>query len=183
MLDKAHSSEPNDELEDNEFDIPREPWDRIDTEPAKAHGAFRVYRDLLPTQRSHPRVADAIQMSERRIRSWAVQFNWRERAEAWDDACHRVEDRERLEAIRQMHAVHRRAGRQAIELALQGLAHLDPSNMHPSTMTRLLELGAKLERSTLIVSVEELQGVDNAETEDAWDRIARELTPPSAGND
>jgi hypothetical protein len=169
----------DDAIDDNEFDIPEEPWDRKPGEPTKAYGAFRIYRDLTPTQRNHRRVADAILMSERRIRGWASSFDWRERAEAWDDACHRVEDRERLEAIRQMHGVHRDAGRKALEKALQALSHLDPQGMHPTTIARLMELGAKLERQTLIVSVEELQGIDNQEEEidDPWERIARELDP------
>jgi hypothetical protein len=49
-------------------------------------------------------------------------------------------------------------------------------------VARLLELGAKLERSTLIVSVEELQGLDVGESdeEDPWERIARELDPRQA---
>jgi hypothetical protein len=49
---------------------------------------------------------------------------------------------------------------------------------------RLLDLGTRLERSTLLVSVEELQGrvsqpLDGVD--DPWDRIARELAgdPPA----
>src|SRR5215467_6689384 len=166
------------EYDETEYEMPIELWDRLDGEPAKAHGAFRVYRDLIPTQRNLARVAEQLQYSERNCRLWASKFNWRERAEAWDDACHRVEDRERLEAIRQMHGLHREAGRKAINKAMLALDLLDPQAMHPSLIARLIEIGARLERSTLIVSVEELQGIDTVEeTDDPWERIARELDP------
>jgi hypothetical protein len=43
-----------------------------------------------------------------------------------------------------------------------------------------LELGARLERETLTVSVAELQGFTGADSggEDPWEAIARELAPP-----
>jgi hypothetical protein len=153
-------------------------WDRQKGEPTKAYGAFRVYRDMNPVQRSMDAVAQQTGLSGRRVRQLALDWQWRERTTAWDDACHRTEDHERLEAIRAMHQVHRRAGRMAITKALQGLNLLQAEEMPPSTIARLLDLGAKLERSTLIVSVEELQGIEVLEdVEDPWERIARELDP------
>ena len=159
-----------------------EPWDRQPGESTKFYGAFRIFRDLPPTQRRLATVGEQSHISERRCRSLAVEWNWRERADAWDDACHVVEDAERLEAIRQMHSTHRRAGRAAMVKALQALQYLAPDNLTPANIARLMELGAKLERSTLIVSVEELQGieVEDEEADDPWDRIARELTPDDA---
>jgi hypothetical protein len=154
-------------------------WDRQAGESTKAYGAFRIWRDLPPTQRRMVTVAQTSGISERRVRSLAVEWDWRGRSDAWDDACHRVEDRERLEAIRSMHAIHRAAGRAAMHKAVQALGLLSPENMAPGTIARLMELGAKLERSTLIVSVEELQGieVEDEDAEDPWERIARELDP------
>lgn len=154
-------------------------WDRQAGEPTRAHAAFRIYRDLAPHQRTIAEVAQQVGLSERRAREWAAQWQWRERAEAWDDACHRIEDQERLEAIRSMHAIHRRAGRAATVKAMQALANIDAERLPIGAVARLLELGAKLERSTLVVSVEELQGIDSVEdeAEDPWERIARELDP------
>lgn len=153
-------------------------WERLPDEPTREHGAFRLYRDTPPPQRDLAEVASKVNMSARSVRQWAVDWEWRDRAEAWDDACHRIEDAERLEAIRSMHALHRRAGRNAITKALQALDHLDPDLMPAAAVARLLDLGAKLERSTLVVSVEELQGVEvYEESEDPWERIAAELDP------
>jgi phage terminase large subunit-like protein len=84
-----------------------------------------------------------------------------------------------IDAIRSMHANHRRAGRAGLVKAMQALQLMDPERIPPAVMVRLLEVSAKLERSTLIVSVEELQGLDldDDESEDPWERIARELAP------
>jgi hypothetical protein len=168
----------------SDFDLPDQtPWDRQAGEPLKNYSAFRLFRDLTPMQRSFDRIADQANLSARRLRAIAVEWDWHERVSAWDDACHRIEDRERLEAIRSMHAVHRRAGRAAIMKALQALTMLDAETMPASIIARLMELGAKLERSTLIVSIEELQGIElgtDDDTEDPWERIARELDPANA---
>jgi hypothetical protein len=125
-------------------------------------------------------VAEGVGASVRSCRTWASEWAWRDRAEGWDEACHRIEDAERLEAIRQMHTVHRRAGRAALSKAVMALNGMRAEDLTPSQAARLLELGAKLERSTLIVSVEELQGLDVEEYEDEddpWARIAAELDP------
>lgn len=154
------------------------PWERQPGEWARAHAAFRIFRDLSPAERRVEALAEQTQMSVRQLYAWAARWDWRARAEAWDDECHRVEDQERLDAIRSMHANHRRAGRAAMLKALQALNVLEPGAMPASAVARLLELGARLERNTLLVSVEELQGVDgDGEAEDPWERIARELDP------
>jgi hypothetical protein len=158
-------------------------WERQPGEPTKLHAAFRIFRDLPGAQRQVATVAEQVDISERRAREWAVEWNWRERADAWDDACHRVEDAERIEAIRSMHAIHRRAGRAAVVKAAQALALIDPAEMPIGAVARFMQLGANLERSTLIVSVEELQGLVEADdSEDPWERIAAELSP-DAGSD
>lgn len=158
-----------------------QPWDRQPDEPATAYAAFRLFRGLAPAQRANVgAVAEPAALSERECRAFAVEWLWVERAEAWDDACHRIEDAERLDAIRQMHAVHRRAGRAALTKAIQALNSMSADDLTPSQAARLLELGARLERSTLIVSVEELQGLDVEDDEvldDPWERLARELDP------
>src|SRR5580765_187319 len=161
-------------------------WDRREGEPAKAYAAFRLYRDLpIPQRVNVASVAEAAGFSERRCRGLATEWQWRERAEAWDDACHRTEDVERLEAIRQMHAFHRQTGRAALVKAAQALQLLSPEDIGPAHIARLLDLGARLERSTLIVSVEELQGIEayESDADDPWERIARELDPNSTSTD
>lgn len=71
--------------------------------------------------------------------------------------------------------------------ALAALARMEPEQIPPYAAAKLLELGARLERETLLVSVEELQGVFpahlphlGAPVDDPWERISRELTAPDA---
>lgn len=153
-----------------------EPWERRPDERTRAYEAFRVYRDAGAGRTIDP-VAQVVDVTVRCVRGWSSKFDWRERAEAWDDKRFRVEDLERLEAIRTMHSNHQRAGRAAMAKALAALQALPVDHIPAGAAARLLELGARLERTTLTKSVEELQGVqvDGTPTEDPWDIIAREL--------
>jgi hypothetical protein len=174
-------------MTDIDADVIDEPehdeWDRQAGEQTRYYSAFRLYRDLAPHARTHEgmtAVAQATGLTERRCRQIAQRWRWRERCEAWDDACHRIEDRQRLDAIREMHELHRTAGRKAIIVAMTALDSLDQGGrrqeMNVTQIARLMALGAKLERDTLLTSVEELQGIDEADAEDdPWERIAREL--------
>jgi hypothetical protein len=164
----------------SQFDLgDAELWDRQLKEPSRSYAAFRLFRDMAPHQRKLDAVGEAAGVKPRTVRQWAQEWQWWDRAHAWDDACHALDDHERLDAIRAMHKIHRQAGRAAVSKAIQALSQLDVATMPPSLIARLLDLGAKLERSTLIVSVEELQGLDEAaeDEEDPWERIARELDP------
>jgi hypothetical protein len=164
----------------SQFDLAEaEPWDRLVKEPSRSYGAFRLFRDMAPHQRRLDKIAEVAGIKQRTARQWAQEWNWWTRAHAWDDACHALEDHERLDAIRSMHKIHRQAGRAAVSKAIQALSQLDPQTMPPALIARLLDLGAKLERSTLIVSVEELQGLEEVveDEENPWDKIARELDP------
>lgn len=109
------------------------------------------------------------------LRRWFKSFDWRDRAAAWDEQTHRLDDARRLEAIRGMHDLHQRAGRAVLNKALQALANVPAEEIPPYAAARMLELGARLERDTLITSVEELQGVPPAQIEDPWEAVAREL--------
>ena len=161
----------------------RNPWDRRDGETSKAYAAFRQYRDLGPLRTVEQMRGVGRTSAER----WSARWDWQARAVAWDDATHMADDARRLEAIRTMHDTHQRAGRVAMSKALAALQRLEPDQIPPYAAARLLELGARLERETLIVSVEELQGGFPAHlpqigppADDPWERISRELTAPDS---
>ena len=151
----------------------RQPWDRRQDESAKAHAAFRAFRDLGPTRR----LADVPGFRIDSVRHWSRHHDWVDRAAAWDDETHRIDDERRLDAIRRMHDTHQRAGRLALAKAIEALRLLEPEDIPAYAASRLLELGARLERDTLTVSVEELQGVASLplDGDDPWDRIARDF--------
>lgn len=158
--------------------VERRPWERLDNETSRAYAAFRHYRDLGLQRR-----VDAVPVTctLRTVERWYSHYDWPARVRAWDDEIHRLDDAERLEAIRTMHANHQRAGRAALRKGLQALEQLDPTEIGAGQVARLLELGARLERQILLTSVEDLQGLPDEAMlvingNDAWERIARELT-------
>lgn len=152
-----------------------EPWDRRPGESGRAYESFRRFRDLGPLRTLDQLVGGAGTERLGTLREWSRRNDWRDRAQAWDDELHRLQDRRRLEELRGMHDRHQRAGRMAMSKALAALQGVKPEDIPPYAAARLLELGTRLERDTLVVSVEELQGVAPAPVEDPWEAIAREL--------
>lgn len=162
--------------------VERQPWDRRDGETDRAYHAFRQFRDMGPL-----RDLGSVAGSHVTVGRWSARWDWSARATAWDDALHMADDARRLEAIRTMHDNHQRAGRAALGKALAALQRMEPEDIPPYAVAKLLELGARLERDTLTVSVEELQGVFpahlpqiGAPVDDPWERISRELTGPDS---
>lgn len=153
----------------------RTPWDRRAGESPRAHAVFRRFRDLGPLRSLDVLVDEDAGIRYATLREWSRRLDWKDRAAAWDDEVHRLDDRRRLEEIRGMHDRHQRAGRLAMGKALAALQNVAAEDIPPYAAARLLELGARLERETLVVSVETLQGVAPAPIEDPWEAIAREL--------
>jgi hypothetical protein len=146
----------------------RHAWDRLDGESSKAYAAFRVYRDQGPNRSLEGMTSTAPR--------WSSRWDWVMRAALWDDEIAMADDRRRLESIRTMHDNHQRAARIAIAKALAALQAALPEEIPAAAAARLLDLGTRLERETLIVSVEELQGLARGNVrDDPWEAIAREL--------
>lgn len=83
-----------------------------------------------------------------------------------------------------MHATHQRVARAAIGKAMEALAAVDAAEIPASSAARLIEIGTRLERDTLTVSVEELQGgLAGGQPDDPFEAIARELTGGSIDPD
>lgn len=156
-------------------DEAREPWDRRPHESPRGYQTFRRFRDLGPLRQLDPLIDEDAGIRLETLRRWHKRFDWLDRARAWDDKVHRLDDERRLEDIRQMHDRHQRAGRLAMARALAALQNTQPEDIPPYAAARLLELGARLERDTLTVSVEELQGLAKPASEDPWDQVARDL--------
>ena len=108
------------------------PWDRREDETDKAWGAFCLYRDLSPHERSLYAVSEALygddedeetgqepaknrpRMAPSWVREWSSRFSWVERARAHDDHI--------AEQTRQLKASARVRAERVIWDALEGLA-------------------------------------------------------------
>lgn len=84
----------------------RHPWERLEREPPKAYQGFIIFRDMGPERT----VSEAYRRYTNRPDSrapgrffimWASEFNWRVRAQAYDDYCERLRLREQDVAIRE----------------------------------------------------------------------------------
>lgn len=151
----------------------RNPWDRRPKEPARAFEAFERFCSLGPTR--HVDDVARVPKLHAVVTGWAADFDWVDRAAAWDDEQHRLADAERIEAIRAMHARHVDMARDVVSIAYEALRAVPVDELPPAVAVRLFELGTKLERDTLTVSVEELQGIEPPTADDPWAQVAREL--------
>jgi hypothetical protein len=167
-------------IADLDADLPG--WERQPREPSRAYAAFRRFRDLGPSRAPHLVVeASDGDLRPHTVARWQRDWHWTRRAREWDDHLYRVEDEARLDALRTMHRSHALTGRYVVAKALGALQRVDDADISPSSAARLIEVGARLERSTLVQSVADLQGIDReAVAEDPWDVIARELQGTAA---
>lgn len=155
----------------------RRAWDRLPHETPRAYDAFRRFRELGPG-RNLRALVEATGAKFQTVRSWSDNHRWYERAVAWDDEVHMLDDRERLDALRRMHETHQKVGRALQAKALDAINLLDPAAIPAYAAARLMELGTRLERDILTVSVDDLLGTSHSDAavSDPWEAIARELT-------
>ena len=165
----------------SDLELGRAAWERRPRESSASYERFRVFRDLGPS-RSLVRAAEVLGIAPKNLRDPSRRWEWSPRAVAWDDHLAMVADAERLDAIRQMHRNHSRAGRVATQLALQALQALNPDGLSAGDAARLLDLGTRLERDGLTAPAAAERDpstppmVGDPGGLDPWDRIARELS-------
>lgn len=59
-------------------------FDRLSSESSRAYATFQEYLDLGP-DRTLRQVVETSNISESKVRIWSAKFNWRDRANAWED--------------------------------------------------------------------------------------------------
>lgn len=99
------------------------------SESPQAHGAFLIYRDLMPGERSASRVASEYGRHVRLIERWRSRHAWVERAAAFDAEI----DRRRREAMFE----------EAIEMGRRQAA--DAAAAQTAVMASIRELNARLD--------------------------------------
>lgn len=130
-----------------------EPWDKRTSESNKSYMAFLTFRNIGPLrtlkQAATAFYGDYTESRYKRIQAWARQFDWKDRAAAWD---RHVLDRRALErevASREMADRQAATARLFEEKAKEFLAQFDPKNLTPSQAAAFFEIGAKIERASL----------------------------------
>ena len=134
-------------------ELKRGQWDRRPGESHKAFAAFTKYRDLAE-KRTYQQVAEELHCNGSNVRRWARLWNWYARAHEWDVRRDQAAQEAQIRERRRMAERQARTGMEMQDLAAQGLRELlsrldrkAPLNLSPRDIARLMEVGAKLERT------------------------------------
>ena len=137
----------------------RQSWDRMDRETSRAFATFLVYRDL-GGDRTIQKAADSVQKSGAVLRRWAVRFNWRNRALAFDEHNDMILQRERVKmrvrfqerALKIANKLEDKVERAVDELQLMEKVEGKDAvkvTASPGELARLLELSLEIQQKIL----------------------------------
>lgn len=110
-------------------------WNRLENESDAAFEAFKIYLEL--DERSYRQVAVELRKSDTLIRRWASQYNWRERAAAWDNSI--LED-VRQEIKRSLSREIKRQWKESIALQRLSFDALSTKDMNKASFKSLNEI-------------------------------------------
>ena len=139
---------------------PPKPWERQPSEGKKAFEAFTCYRDL-GTDRSLTKVEQKYNKNRALIARWSSNWNWVERANAWDDELDRRTREEIAKGVTSMRKKHIDISNAMLTKALKAMSELNPKDMTPKDIKEFIKLATELER---ISRIPEMDGKDG-ETE------------------
>lgn len=123
----------------------QKPWERQDEETGPAFEAFLTYRDLGPG-RTFAAVVEKLQKSDTLIHKWKKEWNWRERADAWDAELDRQRREELGKGITEMRKTHVAVARAMLTKAQEALEKIPLKELTAQDITRMVDIAAKLER-------------------------------------
>ena len=134
-------------------DLPAVPevemWEQQPEETFGAWEAFYTYREMGPL-RTHARVAAKLgKVSKAQIDDWSSRWAWRDRVRAWNIHIDRQIQEARSEMIREMRDRHAKLGRKLLDKFMERVDSLDPSDIPPGSLDRMLKAGAEIERSAV----------------------------------
>lgn len=121
------------------------PWERQEKESAKAFEAFCIYRDM-GIQRSVRKVARELGKSETLMARWSGNYNWVERATAWDEEQDRIVRQMQLDDIKKMRKRHAEIATDMLVKAAAALEELPADEIKAADISRMVDIASKLER-------------------------------------
>lgn len=120
-------------------------WEQQPGESAKAFEAFAAYRDM-GTERSIRKVAQQLNKSNALIARWSKNYEWPDRARAYDRELDRQAREQAVRSVRQMTDRHIRIAMQLQAKAVRALENLDEAQLTPKMMLAFLTKATELER-------------------------------------
>ena len=128
------------------------PWERQKGESAQAFEAFSIYRDL-GSERSQQAVAKQLCKSRQLLARWSAQWEWVERARAYDIDLDRQARVQSLKDAKDMRRRQTKTGVFMQKKALEALEKLKPDDLDVNSIIRLITEGAKLESSNRLAEI------------------------------
>lgn len=122
-----------------------DPWERQEGETPKAFEAFSIYRDM-GIDRSLRKVVQHLNKNLTTIAEWSSKYEWVDRVAAWDAEQDRIARLEQIKDIKKMRKRHAGIASQMLLKAAEALQNLDPEEIKAQDVSRLVDIGSKLER-------------------------------------
>lgn len=123
------------------------PWDRHPGESAKAYAAFIAYRDMGPTRSLRKLAAREDMTKVGQLGKWSSEWNWPERAVAFDGWQDREWRLEQVEARKSMLRTHAAVARTGIAKAAERIRALNPETLSAREALALFEACVRVERA------------------------------------
>ncbi len=140
-------------------------WERWPYETQKAFQAFVTYR-VQGTDRSLAAVAQELGKSTTLMSRWSSRWDWVARCDEYDAHLERIERARREAEIIATRERHVQIARLLLAKATMRLQDLEPHEITPATLDRLVKVGAELELTSLgavtSTSRTEITGPDGA---------------------
>lgn len=147
------------------------PWDRQPGEPAKAHEAFKVYRDIPATKRTIAFTSEKAKRNPRTISKWLHVYRWRERVLAMDSHEEQMMEEECSRARVRM---RRSQVNKSEWLMMRGSQFLEKSKkVTPTVALAMIVEGGKMQRAVL--GVPDLTVVTSRAPEEPTSEVTRAI--------
>ena len=127
------------------------PWERVPYETRQAYEAFCGYRDM-GSSRSVAKVGTQLGKSNTLLERWSARWNWVLRAQQYDDDLDRQARQDREQEIKDTRRRHLQLARLLLNKVYERMQSLNPDDITPATLDRLLRVSAELELTSLGVS-------------------------------
>jgi len=120
-------------------------------------GTGRVKRSLTKLLQKHLK-SDGTPYSINTIKKWNQRWNWKIRADAWDDEQDRLVREDLTKGIVQMRKRHSDIAQSMLVKALKGLSKIPDDELTMSDITKIVDIASKLERISRGEPTEKTEG-------------------------